>query len=341
MDMQDTIIIYLLQKYIKGQCTEQELHFLLNWLKSSDDYNCLDSVIKPFWEKIDSQMAMPDEIRVNELQKEVLTLLAGLKKEERISIPPKRNRWMKWTTYSRIAVILVFVLGTTFGIYTLVGHISRPVTYTEYISNRGEKKYIRLEDGTRITLNSATKLRVPSHFNKKSRSIEMVGEGFFEVAQNPDKPFIIRSNDAQVRVLGTSFNLKSYYEDSFMTVTVTTGKVRVCVDKQDLQLSLLANEHLLISKTDGKISKQVIQKNHYVEWMNNVLYFDKEPISEVVKSINRTYNCNVVLESQRSDFLITGTHNRKDVEAILEAICFTTGLGSRKEGKNIFLYDKH
>lgn len=341
MNRQDTIIISLLQKYIKGQCAEQELHFLLNWLKSSDDYSCLDSELKLFWDKIDHQVSAPDEKRTNELQKEVFTLLADLKKEPKTLNPPKRNRWKRWIIYSRVAIVFMLILGTGWGLYTLTGHTLGPVTYTEYVSCRGEQRKVRLTDGTWVTLNAGTVLRVPSSFNEKERTLEMVGEGFFEVAHNPDKPFVISNNDAQVRVLGTSFNFKSYREDSFIAVTVTTGKVHVCVDKQDLQLSLLPNEHLSVSKTDGQIRKQMIQKNHYIGWMNNSLYFEKEPIKEVIKVINRTYNCHVVLHSARSDYFITGTHDKKNVEAIIEAICFTTGLSSRKEGQNIVLYDKH
>ncbi len=89
---------------------------------------------------------------------------------------------------------------------------------------KAKKKNLLLADGTKVILNSDTKLIIPSNFNKEERIIEMEGEGFFDVTPNPDKPFIIRSGEARVKVLGTSFDFKSYKEDEFIKLTVSTGK---------------------------------------------------------------------------------------------------------------------
>ena len=196
-----------------------------------------------------------------------------------------------------------------------------------------------MADGTKVVLNSDTKLRIPSNFNKEERVIEMEGEGFFDVTPNPDKPFIIKSGETQVRVLGTSFDFKSYKEDDFIMLTVSTGKVRVNVADQDLQLSVSPNEHLSINKVDGNVRKETIRENNYIKWMQGSLYFNKEPIREVLKTINRTYNRQVVLQCRKCDYFITGTHDNKSIDAVIEAICFTTGLRSREEGDKIILYE--
>ncbi|MCD8270899.1 MAG: FecR family protein [Parabacteroides sp.] len=137
---------------------------------------------------------------------------------------------------------------------------------------KGEKKTIQLTDGTKVVLNSDTRLHIPSNFNKEERVIEMEGEGFFDVTPNPDKPFIIKSGETQVRVLGTSFDFKSYKEDEFIKLTVSTGKVRINVADQDLQLSVSPNEHLSINKVDGNVRKETIRENNYIKWMQGSLY---------------------------------------------------------------------
>lgn len=337
--MQDTIILSLLQKYISNQCTEDELKLLLHWLKSSDDHACLDRVVKPFWDTIDHTITYPDEKREAELRTEVFLLLNKIKHKEAGFVSEVRSKNRLYGFY-RIVAILIIALSVTFGLLTVLEDSQTSVTYTENISGEGEKKNLVLADGTTVVLNSGTKLRIPSNFNEEERVIEIAGEGFFEVAHNPDKPFIIKSKDAQVKVLGTSFDFKSYTEDDFISVTVSTGKVRVNVADQDLQLSLSPNEHLSINKIDGNIRKQAILENNYIKWIQGSLYFNKEPIQEVIKVINRTYNRKVILQCQNCNYVITGTHDNKSIEAVVEAICFTTGLHSRQEGNKIIIYDK-
>ncbi|MFV0584742.1 MAG: FecR family protein [Parabacteroides gordonii] len=338
--MEETTILSLLQKYIKDQCTEQELRTLLHWLKSSDNPVDLDLVIQPLWNAIDQNMARPDQERENELRKEVSSLLSTIKQGSKPVSNTGVGNKKYLTNFYRIAAMLVLAFSVTFGLLKVLDRSQPVITYAEKTSAKGEKKSLQLADGTRIILNSGTNLRIPSDFNKDNRVIELEGEGFFDVAPNPDKPFIIRSGNAQVRVLGTSFDFKSYKEDEFIKLTVSTGKVRINVTDQDLQLSVSPNEHLSINKVDGNINKETIQENNYIKWIQGSLYFNKEPIREVIKTINRTYNRKVILQCKNCDYKITGTHDNKSIEAVIEAICFTTGLHSRQEGEKIILYDK-
>lgn len=337
--MEETTILSLLQKYIKDQCTELELRTLLHWLKSSDNPADLDLVIQPLWNAIDQNMARPDQERENELRKEVSSLLSTIKQGSRTSNTSVRSK-NRLNGFYRIAAILIVAFSVTFGLLKVIDRPQSEITYIEKTSAKGEKKNIRLADGTHIILNSGSNLRIPSDFNHQDRLIELEGEGFFNVTSNPDKPFIIKSGNAQVRVLGTSFDFKSYKEDEFIKLTVSTGKVRVNVTDLDLQLSVSPNEHLSVNKVDGSMKKETIGENNYIKWIQGSLYFNKEPIREVIKTINRTYNRKVVLQCRNCDYKITGTHDNKSIEAVIEAICFTTGLHSREEGEKIILYDK-
>lgn len=338
--MQDTTIISLLQKYIKNQCTEQELRTLLHWLKSPDNHASLDMAFLPLWDAIERDMPQPNQAREDELRREVSSLLSAIKQKNAPSSNTGVRNKNRLNGFYRVAAILILAFSVTFGLMKYLDRPEPALTYIEKASAKGEKKSVLLADGTKVILNSDTKLLIPSNFNKQERTIEMEGEGFFDVAPNPDKPFVIKSGEASVKVLGTSFDFKSYKEDDFIKLTVSTGKVRVNISDQDLQMSVSPNEHLSVNKIDGNISKETIQENNYIKWIQGSLYFNKEPIGEVLKTINRTYNRKVILQSKYSDYKITGTHDNKSIEAVIEAICFTTGLRSRKEGDKIILYDK-
>ena len=336
--MQETIIISLLRKYVKDQCSEQELRTLLQWLKSSDHHIGFDWVVQPLWDAIDKDMPRPDEEGENELRQEVSSLLSEIR-QQKTSDSKVRSK-NRLNGFYRVAAILILALSVTLGALKVLDRPQSVVTYVEKMSAKGETKSLLLADGTKVILNSDTKLIIPSNFNKEERIIELEGEGFFDVTPDPDKPFIIKSGETRVKVLGTSFDFKSYKEDEFIKLTVSTGKVRVNMIDQDLQLAVSPNEHLSISKIDGNVRKESIEENNYIKWIHGSLYFNKEPIREVLKTINRTYNRKVILQSENCDYRITGTHDNKSIEAVIEAICFTTGLRSKREGGNIVLYEK-
>ena len=288
--MQDTVIISLLQKYIKDQCTEQELRTLLQWLKSPDNHIDLDLVVQPLWDAIDKDMSHPNEERENELRREVSSLLSEIKQKNKFTSNSRVRSKNRLNGFYRVAAILILAFSVTLGLLKVLDRPQPVVTYAEKMSAKGEKKSLLLADGTKVILNSDTKLIIPSNFNK---------------------------------------------------LTVSTGKVRVNVADQDLQLAVSPNEHLSINKIDGNVRKESIEENNYIKWIHGSLYFNKEPIREVIKTINRTYNRKVILQCKNCDYRITGTHDNKSIEAVIEAICFTTGLRSKREGGNIILYEKH
>lgn len=133
--------------------------------------------------------------------------------------------------------------------------------------------------------------------------------------------------------------MKSYKEDDYINVTVSTGKVLVDISRIDFRMRVAGMEHLSVRKTSGDIFKFKMQENKYNEWINGVLYFNREPLGEVVKTINRKYHKYVLLQCKECNHIITGTHDNKSLEAVIEAICFTTGLKSREDQNTIILYE--
>lgn len=329
------IIISLLHKYIENECTEDELRQLFTWLKSAEKRQDFDEVSKSLWERIDKEMSYPDENRRAKLNEE-FDLILQLTKQKNSSHKNKINISRRLWIY-RTAAIFILLLSISIGYF--VFRKQPEITYEEVYAGRGEMKEYTLSDGTHVVLNAESRMIIPSDYNKKNRHIQMIGEGFFEVTPNAAKPFMIKNGSTQVKVLGTSFNVKSYREDDYINVTVSTGKVMVNIPSIDLQLRISPMQHLTIRKSTGDVTKLLLEENRYDDWMKGVLYFNKEPIAEVLKTINRRYHKNVILECKNCKHTISGTHDNKSLEAVVEAICFTTGLKSRHEEDSIILYD--
>lgn len=332
-----TGILSLLQKYIENRCDEHELKVLLHWLKSSENLDDFNLVSNSVWSRLEEKYVYPDDKRIAELDREVDVLLRKIKSEQ---APSKNTFAIRGNLFYRYAAIILLMLGLALG-YLWMHDIStaEEITYAEIRVSRGEMKEHTLADGSHIVLNSGSTLRVPSDYNEKNRSIEMIGEGFFDVTPNLDKPFIVKSGQAQVKVLGTSFNVKAYSEDNTIGVTVSSGKVLVNIPDIDLQLRVLPMEHLKINKETSDVSKLTLEENNYTKWIEGILYFDKEPLTEVIKSISRKYERNIQLRCKNCNPLISGRHDNKSLDAVIDAICFTTGLKYKEEGDTILLYE--
>ena len=320
----------ILHNFTRHETSEETRQKFRQWITDPKDRKAKDEALGNLWDETQAPYSFADEKGWQRLSAEIA---AG----------QRRSRMRMWRR-AVLGAVAVLVAGLFVSQYLLLSNrierAERDRTLC-YVTSQESKGVFTLPDGTSVWLNGNSRLTLSEQFDGTQRRVKLEGEGFFDVTPNPDKPFIIRSGEARVKVLGTSFDFKSYKEDEFIKLTVSTGKVRVNVADQDLQLAVSPNEHLSINKIDGNVRKESIEENNYIKWIHGSLYFNKEPIREVIKTINRTYNRKVILQCKNCDYRITGTHDNKSIEAVIEAICFTTGLRSKREGGNIILYEKH
>lgn len=335
-------VIRLLNKYIRNESSEEEATTLIRWLKSPESQEGFEQVCAAGWERTFSDISYPDPQREKQLRQEALLLLQKLDSRKRNPRFTIRVRLLRHI--GKIAAAACLLLGIGLFAYTwqekrdaLIEN-STPV-FQEFVAKVGEIKKVRLKDGSTVILNSGSRLRVPDRFNREERTVQIDGEGFFKVMPNPEKPFLVDAKDVRVRVTGTSFNVNAYDEDNDIAVTVATGKVLVGMEEQQMQLQLLPNEHLAIDRGGRNISKEVLKENNYMKWMDGYLYFDKLPIRQVIRMITRKYNQPIELRCKACNCLISGSHDNKSLQSVLEAVCFAAGLKQRIENGKIILYE--
>ena len=172
------------------------------------------------------------------------------------------------------------------GMDSLVGQ-STEVKYNTLIVPRGGEFSLELADGTRVWLNTESKLRYPVAFTGDERRVEMDGEVYFEVAKNREKPFVVTVNGVDIRVLGTSFNVSAYQED--VVTTLVTGKVQL--KKGDEQVVLLPNQQAIWS--DDKFKVKQVDARNYVLWKEGIFYFEDVDLEMILDDMARWYNVNI------------------------------------------------
>ena len=319
----------ILYKYISGTCTPEELDLLLEYLEK-DEY-LFDRVTGDEWENL---LHRPESVSDEEREK-------FFREARKIIHPPVEKKPIRMIPSAWKIAASVAVLIGLFAIlyrYLSVTDIPEPVLEVSYITavaGRGEQKNMTLADGSSICLNSESQLTFPEQFNAGVREVHLVGEAFFEIARDSLHRFIVNSSDIRIEVLGTSFNVRNYENDQMLSVTVSTGRVMVIAG--DNTISLLPNEQLSVNKRSGEFGKQFVPAEKYAQWQSGKLYFNHTPVPEVVETLERHYNVNIRLEKD-SRALISGEHDNKNLNAVLEAICFTTGLKYKKIDDIIVLY---
>ena len=200
-------------------------------------------------------------------------------------------------------------------------------TYTENIAPKGQKSHVILPDGSKVILNSGSVIRYDNFFGKKYRKLQLSGEAFFEVTRNEKLPFIIQTADIEVEVLGTQFNVMAYPEDDIVETIVTEGTVSVTETHNQLSLLLLANQKATYHKQSQILLLNDVNPGLYTSWKNNLLIFDNENFTDVIKKLERWYDVQIQVEGTDSiTDRFTMTVKSESLREVLELICLTTDI---------------
>lgn len=165
----------------------------------------------------------------------------------------------------------------------------------------GKKAKVKLSDGSQIWINAGSRIIFPISFSGKNREIYLVGEAYFEVTHDQNKPFLVKTSTVTIQVLGTSFNVSSYPDDDFVSAVLKEGKIRI--DENDAGIFSspveLSPNQMAVFKKDGNGIK-VSKTNHefYTAWKDGVLKFENAEINSLIVKVERFYNISIELKNQ-------------------------------------------
>ncbi|SFF52816.1 FecR family protein [Thermoflexibacter ruber] len=189
----------------------------------------------------------------------------------------------------------------------------------EKINPKGQKLQLRLPDGTKVWLNSESRLTYPSQFQGNMREISLNGEAFFEVAHNPNKPFCITTPKTKMQVLGTSFNVRAFDDEQKTETVVVTGKVKISEAENEANFVVLSpNEKGNFSLQNKKISKQKVNPANYIAWKEGILKFENSNMSLIIKELERWYGVTITVSNPNLlRCHLTGDFKNESLENVL------------------------
>lgn len=182
---------------------------------------------------------------------------------------------------------------------------------------KGGEYEVVLPDGTKVWLNAASSLNYPVAFTGHDRQVKLIGEAYFEVAKNKDKPFYVNINNVQVRVLGTHFNVEAYNDDENIKTTLLEGSVQI--SKNNTHSILAPGQQAVINKNSNNIVVSTADIDDAMAWKNGYFIFDHDNIQGIMKKVSRWYDVDVIYQGNFTDLKFGGTFYRsKSVEELLQ-----------------------
>lgn len=258
--------------------------------------------------------------------------------EDGLLITDDKIRSIDFYMIAKIAAIFIVGLFVSYMVYNSLsdGGLQLAETYTE-----NSIKIIELSDGSVVHINKKSKLFYPENFSDHNRIVELEGEAFFDIKKNPQKPFIIKARNKEIKVLGTSFNVNTNFDDEKVEVFVETGKVML-YEPGNAQKELVLEPGFI-----GILNKKLADKKpnndpNYMSWKTKYFDFSNgEKLDKVIATINRAYGVNIILEDQElAKKIIYTKYNNHPLDTIVKLICDTYTLSKVNQDEMIILKSK-
>ncbi|MGR3812295.1 FecR family protein [Jiulongibacter sp. NS-SX5] len=307
----------LLARYFEGIANEDELAQINNWIQQSEANRKELEAYHKIWNGSNKSNFNPD-------------IDAAWQKVSSATVSKSKKSY--WAFAAAIAAILAF------GVYFLFNDSPEEIQYLGLTTENNQTEYT-LEDGSTVTLNAFSHLEYPESFTEKERRVKLIGEAFFDISKNPEKPFIIEANGTEVRVLGTSFNIQA--RDENVKVSVNSGKVEFSKTEQTKVVLTKGEEAQYESSNDTIKTAPILDRNIFA-FKTKIFEFDKSKLPEVIQTLNKGYLSNIKLEGTAWEtYEITTRFENEKLTDALDIIAETLDLKViRKEESYILAKNK-
>ena len=196
---------------------------------------------------------------------------------------------------------------------------STKVLYNTITTPRGGQFGLQLADGSKVWLNAASSLKYPTAFTGKERTVELTGEGYFEVAHNAAMPFRVKASEVNVQVLGTHFNINSYEDEQLIRATLIEGEVNVSNKEKAIKLS--PGQQAAFDNAGELTLNKNVDTDEIIAWKQGYIHFENADLKTILRQVARWYDIEVVYEgevSNRTFFVIVKRSN--SLKKVLEAL---------------------
>ncbi|HAW79537.1 MAG TPA: hypothetical protein DCX27_07380 [Balneola sp.] len=321
----------LLAKFLAEECDNSEKQLVSEWLSKSSKNRETMKEFEKLWEA-SGHSDFSEDVFDSNLE---WVVLQHRIEDETLNFNKKsvnRSTWLSLynpilPTLSKVAAL--FLVAAVVGLFFIDRFYVEEVqtvepAFNEISMDKGYRGGVTLSDGTKVYINSDSKIIIPKVFKSNKREVFLEGEAFFEVAKNPNKPFLIRTKGAIVEVLGTSFAVRNYPGDNIIQTVVSEGTVSFSSDNKSINNGVILTAGNLgrLNLDNNEIkTEHVSDIDFYLSWKDGYLTFQNEKMKEVAKQLERKYDIEVVFDSKEiADMKLTAELRSRSLVRVLETI---------------------
>jgi transmembrane sensor len=334
-------------KFIDGSIVDAEKQHVDEWLNANPQ-NWF------FFQKLKQAWFLPDDIFVlqkENIEKDWNNILMQMHKNEDDQTQKSRMKLSSayfgvWIRVAAVILIIVSLLGAYFiGRSNNQSQAQLPtISYNEIIVPKGQRSLVTLSDGSKIWINAGSKFRFSNQFDSKIREVWLEGEAFFKVAKDKSKPFYVHTSDLNLKVHGTSFNVKAYAEEDIIETTLVEGSVSFEILKatkeQSKEVFLIPNHKAIYLKKETTVVNEEIKREinkpleprkiiiskaikvePIISWTEGKLEFADETFDNIAVKLERKYDVKIYIDNEDiKKICYTGVLKNVSIEQALKAI---------------------
>lgn len=320
----------LIASYLSGEATQTEKDELNHWVNESPANKRLFEETQKIWSN--ARVHFPDSQIRSDREKIKDQII------RQTSVSTKTVAFPSWIY--RVAAVLALPIMLGIGWYLGASEKGAETQLCEVTSPKGQISQCVLADGTQVWLNAGTTIKYNPSLSGKNREIQLDGEAYFKVSKNKHKPFVVTTKFAQIKVLGTVFNLKSYSGEDKIETTLEEGSVEFSVKGSATKpIELKPGEQVVFNISDKKITLGKVETYLHTAWKEGKYVFKDADLRTIVKELERLYDVKIHTQNDSLlDLRFRGMFEyEQNIFSALETLERTTNLKYQMNGRDIWL----
>jgi len=328
----------LIHRYLAGEAAEAESRELETWLNASAENRLIFGDAEKLWRKIGApqpQSVLPFEAFWQSLESKLeadaaktsATIIPLARAQRKIMVGKvNENRWLA------AAAVLILLVGATL----IYQKVFKAEDWQTFATRNAERLPVILPDGSHVELNAASQIQFRAAGFDTLRAVTLVGQAFFKI-RSDSHPFVVSTENARVRVLGTSFDVRARHQKT--QVMVQTGKVALQTLNTPAEnaVVLTPGQMSFVDKLAFPITPMAIDSIFIAAWRQQRLVFNNTPLAEIAAELQRVYDVEITIADQELQTLAsTGTFEQQSVTEVLNSLCLALHLSySGSKGKYV------
>ena len=335
-------------RFLKGKASKEEVAYWTDWMQANSQNARSVEKGKKLLNKGTLNVPKPNS---NDEFKRLLNRIESQDKPKSITQSRNRSRNMVWVTMAAAISLLLIIGFLARNSFTQNDgtEIARLVSieYKEFETETGQKTTVQYSDGSIITLNANSKMRLPQKMvESDTMQVWLEGEALFNITRkeaSESRTFIVHTPDGRISVLGTRFSVNTTKNQS--QVVLTEGSVKISVQgetlKPNLEYIMNPGEKALFSQSSENIQVEQVNTEVFTSWAGNSLVLDMTPLSDLIARIEFTYDVEVIVEDQTlTDKKLTGRFNNSDLNFLLSGLSKMLEVDIDQQDQTVYIKEK-